>query len=270
VNLSTEDADQFYRFMWGLQLYVGKELRLMPTGQTLPEYAALGSTPKIKVRDALWKHPELIDRCVTENPDDLSPEEREIIQRWRRFVAGTFTVFRHLKAHTIFIGKSQVYGVLGLYDPLSQVLAHRPLPVVVETVLLPFKGRIVYDGLTRPYDVLLGTGMRSGLNEEYARAKQRGEILTSLEPDLVPAVPVPPARGLDSQSEHPVNEVLRMSEKLRGGTALQSAALGVLRASARAMQSAVQDPDDLEELRRLSGRVQTALKRLQTTLDRAE
>ena len=63
---------------------------------------------------------------------------------------------------------------------------------------------------------------------------------------------------------------LGMNEKLRGGTAVQSAALGVLRASARAAQSAAQEPDDLEALRRLGRRVQTALHRLQTALDRAE
>jgi hypothetical protein len=89
VSLSTEDADQFYRLMWGLQLFVGKKHYLVPEGQTLPEYATLGMNAKIKARDVLWEHPGLIDRYVTENPDRLSPDEIAMVQRWKRFVAGT-------------------------------------------------------------------------------------------------------------------------------------------------------------------------------------
>lgn len=270
MTLSQEEAGHFYRLMFGLQLFVGKEHHLLPETRTLQEYVTAAYDLKINVRDTLWKHPDVIERYVADNPHRLSAHDLGVVQKWQRFVSGKFIVFRHLREYTVFMLNSQVYGVLGLLDPPSKVPSLGSVPLMAQAVLLPFKGKIIYDGVVRTYDIVIGPGIRSGLNEEYARAKQRGEIVTTLEPELAPAMPVPRARGLDTQNEELVREIARMSEKLRGGTAVQSAALGVLRASARAAHSATQAPEDLDELRRLSRRVQTALKRLETTLDRAE
>jgi hypothetical protein len=60
------------------------------------------------------------------------------------------------------------------------------------------------------------------------------------------------------------------SERMRGGPAVQSAAFGLLRASARLAQSVVQRPDDLDELWHLEQQARRALSRFQTVLDRAE
>ena len=60
-----------------------------------------------------------------------------------------FQIFRYLKKHAIFIGEdSQVYGVLALQDSLEEMFYGRPLPIMVQAVLLPFRGKIIYDALT--------------------------------------------------------------------------------------------------------------------------
>jgi hypothetical protein len=268
--LSTEDAAKFFRLMWGLQFFVSEQRQLLPVVKTLEEFAALPTTAKIKARDALWENPDLIEAYVGKNPDGLSTEELNIIRKWKRCIAGKFSIYGYLKEYAIFIGDSRVYGVLGLYDRFEDVLSGRPLPIYVEAVLLPYKGKIVYDGLLRPYDIYFGAGIRSGLKEEYLTAKQNGRIITSLEPETTPLKPARQQRALDKRSEATLAELVGMIEKLRGGTAIQSAALGLLRASAKAAQSAAQKPDDLEELRRLGRQVQNALNRLQNVMERAE
>jgi len=270
MTLSTEEAAQFFRLMWGLQFFVSQQRQLHPDVKSLEEYAILDSTRKIIVRDALWENPDLIDAYVEKNPDDLSAEELSIIRKWKGFISGRFTIFRYLKDYTIFMGNSKVYGVLGLYDPLEEVFSSRPMPLFVDAVLLPYKGKIIYDGLCRPYNVLIGPGIRAGLNEEYLAAKQKGRIITSLEADAALVKPPPQPRQLDKGSEAVLTEIVKASEKLRGGTVIQSATLGLLRAGAKVAQSASQKPDDLEELWRLARPVQTALNRLQKALERAE
>ena len=63
---------------------------------------------------------------------------------------GKFYVFRYLKKYTVFLtsggSPNKAYGVLGLADPMEQVIGPY-LPRLITTVLLPFKGRIIYDGL---------------------------------------------------------------------------------------------------------------------------
>lgn len=271
MKLSQQDADLFFKLMWGLQFYVNQKKRVLTGIKSVDEYAKCSSSDKLAVRDVLWKNANLIDSYVQENPDALSPEELDIIGKWKRFVSGTFQIFRFLKKHAIFIGeKSQVYAVLGLYDSLENMFSGQPLPVMVQAVLLPFKGQIIYDGLLRGYNVIFGGGIRSDLNEEYMAAKQNNRIITTLEPELAE----PPQSTRKDKSapglEPAVVQVVQASEQLKGGSAVQNAAFGLLRASARLAQAAVQQPDDLQELWRLEQQIRRALTRLQTTLERAE
>ena len=271
MKLSQEDADLFFELMWGLQFFVNQQRHILPEIKSVEEYAALSMSEKIEVRDALWEHPDLIDAYLAENPHGLSVEEVELVDKWKRFVAGTFQVFRFLKKHTIFIGEeAQVYAVLGLYDGLEDVFWGRRPPIMIHAVLLPFKGRIVYDGALKGYNIVFGGGIRSRLNEEYMAAKQNGRIITTLEPELAKPAEAkrPPKPGKDWGPL--VEEVVAASQQMRGGPAIQSAAFGLLRASAKLAQAAVQRPDDLDELWRLEQQARRALSRLQTVLNRAE
>lgn len=267
MQLSTADADLFFKLMWGLQFYVNQQRQILPHIGSVTAYAELTTADKLKVRDILWENPELIAAYVAENPERLPAKELEIIQKWKRFVPGTFQIFRFLKKHTIFIGEdSQVYGVLGLYDSLEEVVYGRRPPIMVETVLLPFKGKIIYDGLMSGYNIFFGGGIRSNLNEVYMAAKQNDRIITTLEPELVQPTRKKP--GKDWRAE--VDELVKRTDKIKGGPAVQSSAFNLLRASAKLAQAAVHNPDDLDRLWNLERRVRTALTRLQTTLDRVE
>ena len=45
------------------------------------------------------------------------------------------------------------------------------LPVLTQTMLIPFKGVIVYDGLMTSYNISFGPGIRRNLNEDFKEAK---------------------------------------------------------------------------------------------------
>ena len=269
MKLSKADADLFFRLMWGLQFYVNRQRQILPEVGSVEDYIALPLEDKAKVRSTLWENPDLIDAYVAENPDGLAAEELEIVRQWKRSVPGTFQIFRYLKKHTIFIGDdSRVYGVLGLYDSLEEVLYGRKLPVMVQAVLLPFKGKIVYDGMLSGYNIYFGRGIRSSLNEEYMTAKQQGRIITTLEPELTKPARTRKKPGQDWRPA--MDELVEKVDKMKGGPAVQSAAFSLLRASAGLAQAAVHDPDDLDELWQLERKTRTALSRLQTALSRAE
>ena len=102
-------------------------------------------------------------------------------------MAGEFYVYRCLKKYTVFLTTREpvvAYGVLSLTDPLEELIGHR-LPHLCKAVLLPFKGRIVYDGMLAGYNVHFGGGIRRRLKESYDDAKRRMGIITSLPPPAV-------------------------------------------------------------------------------------
>jgi len=274
MNLSREDADLFFTLMWAVQFYVNRQFNLLPGLKSAEEYRNVEAEEKLKVRAVLYEHiDDVLDRFVAENPSGLSDDELRIVQSWKRRVANDFYVLRFLKRHTIFIsarGSSKVYGVLGLYDSLEDVLYTQPLPVLVKAVLLPFKGVIVYDGLIEWYNIMFGGGIRGDLNETYQRAKQTDRIIESLEPGaegLKKPKPKKPARdwrpALDGIVE--TTEQLRQAE-----TVVQTRAFGVLKAGARLAQVAAHDPDHLAELYKLGRRTMTALRQLETALNREQ
>jgi hypothetical protein len=73
----------------------------------------------------------------------------------------------------------KAYGVFALHDRFQDMLGPY-VPFLVETVLLPFEGKTIYDGLIAPYPISFGAGIRRSLNDEYQAAKARFGIITSL------------------------------------------------------------------------------------------
>ena len=272
MNLSKDDADLFFRLMWEVQFYVNRRLEILPGVGSVEAYQKLSSQDKIKVRDALYKHIDLLDDFIAQDPAGLSADELQIVSHWKRFVAGEFFIVRYLKRHAVFIssGKSsKVYSVLGLYDSLDVVLSGRPLPVLAQAVLLPFKGQIIYEGLLMSRNIMFGGGIRGELNETYQTAKQNGEIIESLEPGVEPArkpKPKKPARDWGPV----LDGVVETTEQLKqADSVMQTRAFGVLKASAKLAQVAAHDPSATSDIAEQFKSVRRAVKQMETALSRA-
>ena len=163
--------------------FVNQRLKVLPDKIATPEeFAALSPEVRIKVRDALNYNLDLIESFTAENPAHLSDDELDIVSSWRHLVTGKFYVFRELKKYTVFLSTTSpaiAYGVLALSQPFEEVIGPY-LPVLTQTVLFPFKGVIVYDGLMVSYNISFGPGIRRNLNEGFKEAKIRHGIVTSL------------------------------------------------------------------------------------------
>lgn len=183
MQLSPDDVERFFRLHRSLMFYVNRRLKVIDKKLSTPEkYSGLPPETRLKVHKALLDHTDLIDAFAAENPFKFSDEDLEIVRSWKNLVSGTFYVFRYLKTHTIFLSSTEpvvAYGVLALFDPFEAVVGPH-LPRMVETTLLPFKGKIVYDGLVSGDNVSFGAGIKRRLNEQYKEAKERFGVVTSL------------------------------------------------------------------------------------------
>ena len=181
--LQPHETERFYRIWFAMLSYANRRLKLV---RDLPESPRVGSIDvqdAFKVATAVWADDALRHSFIEENPTGLPPEDLALARSWDRRVAGDFYIFRYLKKYTVLIDQSEqarVYGVLGLVSPIEDVVPH-PLPTLVRMTLLPFEGRITYDGLLAPYNVYFGSGIRSNLTDIYRSANERGAIITSLE-----------------------------------------------------------------------------------------
>jgi len=181
--LEPQDVELFFKLHRSLMLFVNQRLKVVPDAiANADAFAALSPQVRLKVRDALSANLDLIQSFVDENPAHLSDDELDIMRSWRHFVHGKFYVFRELAKYTVFLSTTSpaiAYGVLALSQPFEELIGPY-LPVLTQTVLLPFKGVIVYDGLMSSYNISFGPGIRRSLNESFKEAKARHGIVTSL------------------------------------------------------------------------------------------
>lgn len=264
MTLDPDDGRLFFELMWRVQYYTNQKRGVNKNILSVIEYASLPTEKKLKVREALWKNPELIEAYVQENPDALPPEQLDIVRNWNGFIKDSFFILRHLKKGSIFIGKdNRVYAVHGILDPLDEVIPSYALPQMVETVLLPFKGRIIYDGLLSGYRVQFGSGIRSDLNHTYTVAKHKDRILTTLEPDAAAPAPVSPRKDILPK----LQELSASMAKVKGGNAFQNSALALARASLELSILDATGTLTIDEAESHSRKLQKAATRLLNLLD---
>ena len=155
-QLAPQDVEQFFKLHRALMFFVNQRLKLIPDDRATPEeFAALPPKTRLQVRDAFVQHTDLIQAFVQENPAYLPSDELDIVRSWRHLVHGKFYVFRELKKYTVFLSTGEppiAYGVLALSQPFEDLIGPH-LPVLTQTVLLPFKGQIIYDGLMSSYNI---------------------------------------------------------------------------------------------------------------------
>ncbi len=206
--LQPNELELFYRLQRTLFLFVNNRLSVIP-GEfaTQDEIGRISIEDRVKIRNASNANLDLIRSFVEENPYQIAEEELEIVHSWRHQVTGRFYVLRELKNYTVFVTATDpniAYGVVALSQPFDDLMGP-DLPVMVETVLLPFRNKIVYDGIMSPYRVSFGPGLKRSLNEAYKDAKEQHGIVTSLpmsdQPIAVKATKPKPAPKPPSKEE---------------------------------------------------------------------
>lgn len=177
--LSPADAALFYRAWSALLTWVNDQRGIVP--RFVRPSAENPIDPEVvnAVKDVIWADDGLREQFLAEGAADLGQEERELVASWRHRVSGNFVLFKHLRRHSIFLGK-ETYGVVGIYSPLEEMFPS--VPRFVEAVLLPFRDVIITDGLLRSPGIHLtfGGGARRMLNDEYSAARAASQVRTML------------------------------------------------------------------------------------------
>ncbi len=181
--LEQADIDLFYKLFVKLLLFVNKRTSTLAKDDfSHDEFMALPIEKKFKVHAALYDQKEFIDQFFqSEQATSLNKDELAIISGWKHFEKGQFFIYKHLKKHSIFINDSEpekAYAVSGIFDSLDMMFPNPP--VLVQTVLLPFKQRIIYDGLIRGCSIYFGSGFRRTLKDSYEKAKHNFGLITQL------------------------------------------------------------------------------------------
>ncbi|NEQ53682.1 MAG: hypothetical protein F6K11_26710 [Leptolyngbya sp. SIO3F4] len=274
MKLAPNDVQLFFSLMLPLQWYVSQQASLLPDIKTFEAYTDSSMDDKIIVRDYIFEHPELIDQFIQDNPENLETDKLNIIATWKNFIRGDFFIERLLKKYSIFIDdKENVYAILGLMEGLDVFMDKRDLPVRVQTILLPFKGKIVYDGFFRWYRMFFGSGIKSSLKQTYLIAKDNNAIIDTLEPDAATTQTKSKKTLKQSNATQDwgplLDELAEKAKKLRGGggqPATYSPIFSLVRASIEMAQLATANSPDIDKLCKKGARLDTLIQQVENAL----
>ncbi len=181
MRLSQEDGQLYYKLWLPLLDYVNKKYQINGNQKSMAMAERLDLVVVKEVSDKIWSDLEIIDCYLGEHPEFLE-DERNIIRGWKRRIQGRFVMERHLKKGTIFISMEdeEVYQVSGITSSWEEMFYGAPMPLMVETTLIPFRDMIISDGLVRPYSILMGGGVKRRLKDIYMTAKESDRIHRTL------------------------------------------------------------------------------------------
>lgn len=268
MNLTKKELKLYFELMWSLQYFVNKRFGILKGIRSIDDYADLSVKEKIKVRKVLFDHPEIFDEYIKENPERLGEDKLEIIRSWKKFQKGDFFIERILKRYAVFINGDKVYGVVGLKDDIGDIVSQ--VPYYCRAILLPFKGKIIYDGLFEGYRMYFGAGIKQNLKETYLEAKQFGKIIVSFDAETQQKSERD-KKKITKNWEPVLDEMMQEAKKLRshiGDPAINSKAFSAIRANIEFARIAVKDPQNIDELLKAFRRVKTATKNVETVIRR--
>jgi hypothetical protein len=272
MKLSAEDADLFFKLMWPVQFFVKQKLKLLPEIPDIDSYIKSSTEDKVQVRNALYENIGLLKDFVDENPANFTEKELGVVSAWKYFVKGDFYMERFLKTHAILIGaNNKVYGVSGLHEGFDEIVHKSYLPMRISTVLLPFQGKIVYDGVLHSFNVFFGRGIADDLKETYLAAKQQGKIITGLEPGT--STPPKSTPSATKSWEPELRELAALAAKLKGGAGqppLYGPAFSLVRASLEFAELAVESVPDIAQLEKGLKKLDRAFRQAETVVTRMD
>ena len=181
MNLSEKDIKRFYNIWFNLLDYTNVKYNLSPKIKDLAHSSCINPEDISSIRDRLWSDNSVLDDIVASNSLQFSEADLSIVNSWRNRVSDKFILLKHLKNYSIFLGNNNIYGVTGIVSPIDEMFPSFVLPLMIDAVLLPFEGRIIYDSLLIPYRINFGGGAKKGFNEEYRELKNKSGIVISLE-----------------------------------------------------------------------------------------
>jgi hypothetical protein len=174
---------EYYKFMDlhpPLIHFTGKKLKMLPDSTTLIEFKSMSPEKRYPIRNALYENLHFIEEYINEHSEDLTAEDKEILSGFKNVKQGTFHLMKLSSKYAYFLGDNCVFGVHALNDPFESFFRNNDLPLMVEVALLPFKGKIIYDGLISSYRIQFGKTIRSSMDNQFKIAMEKYGVITTL------------------------------------------------------------------------------------------
>ncbi len=178
--LTPEEKKCFFTNWFKLLFFVNEKYHIYDDVFSYNDFHRMDIKDTIKVRNKLWNNIFLIDKYLKKA--DLNEEDKHLVRSWKKCVKSTFVIMEDLQEYSVVLDpkKEIIYGVVGISDPISYILPDEP--VMFKTVLIPFKDKIICDGLVAYNNADKFTFDYNGpFYEQYRELRNECGVVTQIE-----------------------------------------------------------------------------------------
>ncbi len=152
AHLNEQEATLFYELYYSLLEYVNDKYKVCENVDRILNQR-ISILDILEIRKCFVEHKEIIDEFIVECKSFFSDDEIEIIKGFKDFIYGYFMVIKYEEDYTLFMNGKEIYGAIGTHINVSDDVLDINLPVYANWMLLPYKGKIVWDGLLYQYSL---------------------------------------------------------------------------------------------------------------------
>lgn len=175
-----DDIDRIYKLYLGLCNFVNNKYKIVKNAK-FDRHGYIDPQQVRQVSERLWENGELIAEYIKKNPDKLNLADLDALHKWKSNHLGPFTLMEYVEKdgveYAVFCDGAYAYMVPGISNDISEVVNRTDLPTYVNTTLLPYKDRIIYETFIQSYPVKLGENILNRLDLEYKAIKANGNYV---------------------------------------------------------------------------------------------
>ena len=187
AQLLYSERDLFYETWYKLLFYINKKHKVVKYKFNVSHDEPKDEMILHKVRDLLWKQPEIISEFIDDPKKEhtLSEYELLLLKSWEKgYIKGKFVLMKYSPEYAELMhieknGHARIYGVKGMTSSIAEITQKNP-PIMLEAVLLPFRDKIIYDSYISSYPISYGDGAIDMFNNLYSATVEEHGIITCL------------------------------------------------------------------------------------------
>lgn len=181
MKLLQKDYYEYINTHLNLLFFVGYYTEILDEEKDFEDFIRMSFREKFVCRDAFLENSTKLLTEYIGDGSEIPEEQLSILEGFRKSIHGQFVLLKCFSEHAIFksIENGKFYAVNALNDPFDKLIAN--YPVILELNILPFKGKIIYDGFIKGGQIKIGANIKKSLIEEYKQAKKNKEIITTLD-----------------------------------------------------------------------------------------
>ncbi len=175
--IDQKDTRLFYKLYFSVLDFVNQIEQIIPNKKIDPN-TYIEPDDLVNVIEVFWKDKDrFIDEYMDKNPSNFTFRNLNIINEFRYGMRKNFLLVLYEKNYTVLNDEGINYMVKSLNDNLDKYIPADKTPLLMQTAIMPFNGRIINDGFLSTSNVRLAQDLISKAFEDYSYGQKIYSLL---------------------------------------------------------------------------------------------